>query len=183
MPTIDAGDTIERRTLATITGAPIEIPSGEGLLHLQFRRFAACPICTLHLREVARRRDEIAAAGVTEVVIFHSSAELLRRYQSDLPFAVVADPNRVLYDEFGVEKSMRAVTDTKVARAIGRSALQIRSPRAAIGSMTLKESHLGLPADFLVGPDGAVRARKYGTHADDQWSVDELLGLAVAGSR
>jgi hypothetical protein len=24
-----------------------------------------------------------------------------------------------------------------------------------------------------------VRARKYGTHADDQWSVDEILALAA----
>lgn len=35
--------------------------------------------------------------------------------------------------------------------------------------------HLGLPADFLIGSDGRVIACKYGMHADDQWSVDELL--------
>ena len=33
-------------------------------------------------------------------------------------------------------------------------------------------------ADFLIGPDGRVQAAKYGRHADDQWSVDELLNLA-----
>jgi hypothetical protein len=37
-----------------------------------------------------------------------------------------------------------------------------------------------MPADFLIGADGAVVARKYGEHADDQWSVDELLRLATA---
>ncbi|HEX4559363.1 MAG TPA: AhpC/TSA family protein, partial [Mycobacterium sp.] len=42
------------------------------------------------------------------------------------------------------------------------------------------ENHLGMPADFLIAPDGAVVARKYGEHADDQWSVDELLRLATA---
>lgn len=37
---------------------------------------------------------------------------------------------------------------------------------------------LGLPADFLIGPDGRILAAKYGEHAYDQWPVDELLRLA-----
>ena len=37
---------------------------------------------------------------------------------------------------------------------------------------------LGLPADFLLAVDGQVLACKYGVHADDQWSVDEVLSLA-----
>jgi hypothetical protein len=41
--------------------------------------------------------------------------------------------------------------------------------------------HLGLPADFLINTDGSVIAAKHGTHADDQWSVDELLAQARAG--
>jgi hypothetical protein len=32
----------------------------------------------------------------------------------------------------------------------------------------------------LIGPDGTIRACKYGVHADDQWSVDEVLRLAKA---
>ena len=33
------------------------------------------------------------------------------------------------------------------------------------------ETVLGLPADFLIDPGGRV----VGRHANDQWSVDELL--------
>jgi hypothetical protein len=36
---------------------------------------------------------------------------------------------------------------------------------------------LGLPADFLIDPDGSVVAVHYGRHADDQWSVDQLLDI------
>jgi N-methylhydantoinase A/oxoprolinase/acetone carboxylase beta subunit len=36
---------------------------------------------------------------------------------------------------------------------------------------------LSMPADFLIGSDGTVIAARYGKHADDQWSVDELLAL------
>ena len=177
---IDAGDKVNARTLTTIEGADVALPAANGPVHLQFRRFAGCPICSLHLREVARRHDEITNAGVTEVVVFHSSADALRRYQGDLPFAVVADPDRKLYKEFGVQSSIRSVLDPRVARAIGRGLREMRSARQVAGSLAPTENHLGLPADFLIAPDGAVVARKYGEHADDQWSVDELLKLAAA---
>jgi hypothetical protein len=42
-----------------------------------------------------------------------------------------------------------------------------------------ENGRLGLPADFLVGPDGRVKACKYGVTADDQWSFDELMALVV----
>ena len=43
-----------------------------------------------------------------------------------------------------------------------------------------KSGSLGLPADFLIASDGRVLACKYGTHAFDQWSVDEILSLSGA---
>lgn len=177
---MDTGDKVNVRTLTTIEGADVALPAANGLVHLQFRRFAGCPICSLHMREVARRHDEITNAGVTEVVVFHSSADALRRYQADLPFAVVADPDRKLYEEFGVQNSIRGVLNQHVARAVGRGLRQTRSARQVVGSLGLTENHLGMPADFLIASDGAVVARKYGEHADDQWPVDELLRLAGA---
>lgn len=173
------GDKVTARTLITIEGRQIALPDPSGLVHLQFRRFAGCPICSLHMREVARRHDEITDAGVTEVVVFHSSAEALRRYQAELPFPVVADPDRKLYDEFGVGNSLRGMLSRDVARAVGRSMRHMRSARSVVGSLALTENHFGMPADFLITPDGAIVARKYGEHADDQWSVDELLKLAA----
>lgn len=171
----DIGDRVSPRELITIDGNTITVPSPDTLVHLQFRRFAACPICNLHVREVARRHDEIIAAGVTEVVVFHSSAEEMRRYQADLPFSVVADPQRELYREFGVETSIRSVLDPRAWRA------GIRGVRwtGVWDAVSARDNHLGQPADFLIAADGAVLARKYGTHADDQWTVEELLTLAA----
>lgn len=176
---LNVGDSVDARTLTTITGEAVAVPAASGVVHLQFRRFAGCPICSLHLREVARRHDEISRAGVAEVVVFHSPVEALRRYQGDLPFAVVADPDRLLYVEFGVGSSLRSVLHPQAVRAARRGLRHARSVRAVVGSLAPTENHLGKPADFLIGPDGAIRARKYGEHADDQWSVDELLKLAT----
>jgi peroxiredoxin len=177
---LNTGDKVNVRTLTTVQGAAVALPAADGLVHLQFRRFAGCPICNLHMHEVASRHSEITTAGVTEVVVFHSSADRLRRYVAELPFAVVADPDRKLYDEFGVHNSIRGMLNRNVARAVGRGMRDTRSARSLAGMLGPTENHLGMPADFLIAPDGTVVARKYGEHADDQWSVDELLRLATA---
>ena len=177
---LKSGDKVKARTLTTVDGGAVTLPATDGLVHLQFRRFAGCPICNLHMHEIASRHDEISHAGVTELVVFHSSAERLRRYVGDLPFAMVADPERTLYREFGVENSVRGVLNREVVRAAGRGMRQAHSARSLVGSLAPTENHLGMPADFLIAPNGTVVARKYGEHADDQWSVDELLQLAGA---
>jgi hypothetical protein len=174
---LDVGEKIGARKLRTIGGADIALPAPDQTVHLQFRRFAGCPICSLHLRDVARRHREITDAGIAEVVVFHSTADALRQHQADLPFAVVADPDRKLYKEFGVESSIRAVLDPRAWGAAARGLARTRSLTGAIGR---GEDHTGKPADFLIGPDGTVLARKYGVYADDQWSVDELLALFTA---
>jgi hypothetical protein len=63
-------------------------------------------------------------------------------------------------------------------RSSGGSCLAAGAPLFSTGG----ESVLGLPADFLIEPDGRVRAARYGRHANDQWSVDELLSLASTPS-
>ena len=171
----DVGERVEGRSLTTISGEDVHVPAPDGLVHLQFRRFAGCPICNLHVREIARRHDEIRAAGITEIVVFHSAADELRRYQSELPFAVVADPKRKLYREFGVESSIRSVLHPRAWRAAVRG---MRGASVA-GAIAPRENHFGKPADFLIGSDGSVLARKYGAHADDQWTVDEMLHQAA----
>lgn len=50
--------------------------------------------------------------------------------------------------------------------------------RGKLPSRTQENGRLGLPADFLIGPDGTVLARSYGEHVDDQWPVEKLLTLA-----
>jgi peroxiredoxin len=178
---LSAGACIAPRRLTTISDRSVDVPDAERLVHLQFRRFAGCPVCNLHLHTFARRHDEVAAAGIQEVVFFHSTAEDLREHAADLPFAVVADPDKRLYAEFGVESSARALLDPRawlpIVRGIARSLWLAIHEGRSIRTST-RGGRLGLPADFLIASDGRILACKYGEHASDQWSVDELLALA-----
>jgi AhpC/TSA antioxidant enzyme len=178
--------TVSARTLVTVSGGNVPVPHPDHLIHLQFRRFAGCPVCNLHLRSIVNRRADIEAAGVHEVVVFHSSADTLRTYTADLPLDVIADPDRVLYREFGVESHPRALLDPRawptIVRAVAQELRAVRRGRPAPPTRP-EGGRLGLPADFLIAPDGRVLASKHGVHADDQWSVDELLALALSVER
>ncbi len=180
------GDRVAPHALLTASGALVAVPDAARVTHLQFRRFAGCPICNLHLRSFVQRIGEIEAAGIAEVVVFHSTPQEMRRYEDGLPFAVIGDPERRLYREFGVEAGPRALSDPRALLAILRTIPLVTLDLLRTGTLSANLSphggRLGLPADFLIAPDGRVMAAKYGAHADDQWSVDEVLGLIPPNS-
>ena len=107
------GSAVVAREVETVRGERVSIPDVRRVVHLQFRRFAGCPVCNLHLRSFAARHGELEDAGVHEVVVFHSPADELRRHAEHLPFATVADPEKSLYREFGVESAVRSLLDPR----------------------------------------------------------------------
>lgn len=182
---IPIGSRVAARSLCTVGGAPVDLPAAQ-LVHLQLRRFAGCPICDLHLRSFAQRMREVAAAGIRELVVFHAPDAELRPYVADLPFDIVGDPERRLYREFGVETAPRALLTPAAWPVIARAVVHALQTLGRNGRPPPPRNphggRLGLPADFLIAPDGTVLARHYGRHAGDQWSVDELLRHAAAGA-
>jgi hypothetical protein len=126
----------------------------------------------MHLRTYSKRVDELRASGITSVVFFASTVELLAPYRSQMPFQVVSDPERVWYERFGVERSRFAALHPS---AIAQALLGVSTRGANLVSGAGAAD--GLPADFLLEADGRVRAAKYGRHADDQWTVDDVLGF------
>lgn len=165
------GDFVPARTLESVTGGPIKVPDPNRLVHLQFRRFVDCPICNTHLARLRGRAHEIEAAGIKEVIVFHSSARSIRSYQKDLPFVLVGDPTKALYKEFGVEASLRFLSPRSLRAAV-------RGVAHGHFGLRLGGGPMGLPADFLIAPSGQIKAAKYGTDAYDQWSAEELIALA-----
>ena len=92
----------------------------------------------------------------------------------DIPFVLVGDPKKALYKEFGVETSLGFMS----LKALGAG---MRGMAHGHLGLRLSGGPLGLPGDFLIAPSGQIKAVKYGTHAYDQWSVDELIALAKGG--
>ena len=179
---LTVGAAVPARELTPVAGAPVPVPDPDHVVHLQFRRFAGCPVCNLHLHSFARQHDTLRAAGVREVVVFHAPDPELRPQVADLPFAVIGDPQKRLYAEFGVESGRRALLDPRAWPAIVRGVLAslwgIVAHRRPAPSLNPTGGRLGLPADFLISPDGRILAAHYGQHANDQWPVTDVLALA-----
>lgn len=131
---VTVGEQFPTLLLRGLNDEPVQIPDPTGALtHLQFRRFAGCPVCNLHLRSISGRIEEINTAGIREVVVFHSTAAELRKYQDDMPFAVVGDPDKDLYRRFGVEASTKPSDSRPGARCPADTGTpsRPRSPNAA----------------------------------------------------
>lgn len=172
---IVAGQPFPRLQAKNIHGIEVSIPGSEPWTHLQFRRFAGCPVCNTHLQSFNARHQEIVEAGIREVVVFHSSDAELLPYQGRFPFDVIGDPKKALYRKYGVESSISAFFSLKAWAASLKGILRKDKP---VMKVMPNGGFLGLPAEFLITSDGSVRAVHYGTHAYDQWTVDELLGLS-----
>jgi peroxiredoxin len=165
-------DMLPPMVMEAVTGEAINLPDANRLVHLQLSRFVDCPICNTHIAEFRRRAREIEAAGIKEVIVFHSSPKSIRSYQKDVPFLMVGDPKKAFYKYFGVETSLGFMS----LKALGAGMRGMA--RGHFGLRMVGGGPLGLPADFLIAPSGRMNAVKYGTDAYDQWSVDELLTLA-----
>jgi peroxiredoxin len=172
---IITGQTFPRMQAKNIHGNEVSIPGSEPWTHLQFRRFAGCPVCNLHLQSVIARYQEINEACIREVVVFHSSDAELLPYQGRFPFDVIGDPTKALYRKYGVESSISALLSPKAWAASLKGNLRTDKPKT---KGMPNGGILGLPAEFLIASDGSVGAVHYGAHAYDQWTVEELLELS-----
>ena len=158
-----------------IHGVDVAVPGSAPWTHIQFRRFAGCPICNLRLQSIIAQHQEITEAGIREVVVFHSPDAELLPYQGNFPFDVIGDPTKALYRKYGVESSISAFLSLKAWAASLKG--NLRKDKPAMTGLP-NGGIAGLPADFLIAADGTVRAAHYRSHAFDQWSVDELLALS-----
>jgi hypothetical protein len=172
------------RQLAAVSGERVTIPDPGKFVHLQFARFAGCPICNLHTRSFVQRSGDISSAGIREIMVFHSTDKAIRKYEKDLPFTLIADPGKQLYRQFGVTSKLRGLVHPRMAPLwpgfLWNDLRMLVGKQHVFAPLTPKGGLAGLPADFLIARDGTVIAAKYGKYAGDQWSVDELLARTPA---
>lgn len=175
------GDIIPCEVFTDVNDVGINLSASNNLIHLQFRRFSGCPICNLHLQAFVNGYRDISRLAVSEIVVFHSPKQELKKYVNDFPFTLVADPHKILYKQFGVEESPKSIIDPRAWKAI------LKGVMVSLWDVVTKGKPMppgrpgggsfGLPADFLIEPGGKIIACKYGKHADDQWSLSELFSL------
>jgi peroxiredoxin len=176
MPQLREGDFVPPLQLTDIHGGAVALPSRSSrYVHLQFRRYAGCPVCNLHMRTMTKSAKLFTDAGIQSVVIVASEDKPLLETMGGFPFQVVADPAKRIYEQFGVGTSPMAVL---APAAMGSAMKSLVSGGGGLLTGANADNLLILPAEFLVGPSGKIVACKYARHAADHWGPYELLGLA-----
>ena len=144
---------------------------------LSFYRFSTCPFCNLRVREVAAVTDDLIARGVYPLAVFHSSAQAMRKQLlgDPLPFPVLPDPGMSLYADYDVERSWAGVLrGMKRLGVLARAVLRGHLPTPSDWRVN------GMPADILIGPDGAVVRAYYGRDMGDHLPLDTVFELVSA---
>jgi peroxiredoxin len=167
-----AGDLAPPIRATSVYGSEVSVPDRwPGLTHVQFLRFPGCPVCNLHLQEFIQRHAELHAAGIRELVLFHSDANFIDDYYGELPLLMIPDPRRQIYSRYRIEKSPWAILSPGAWPGLVKG-YRLRKA-GKIDSTTF-----GLPADFLIDSTGRIVDCAYGAHSGDQWSVDDVLLLS-----
>lgn len=140
---------------------------GKTLL-LSFFRNAACAICNLRVHQLIQRYPAYQRDGLEILAVFESPPESILQYvgKQVAPFPIIADPTARLYDLYDVE-----VSQFKVEETISRPASQeVIAEAAKAGFPLTKEegsNFYRIPADFLIGPTGAVEVAHYARYVTD----------------
>jgi peroxiredoxin len=110
-------------------------------------------------------------------MFFHTPIEELRSQmeKQHAPFDILADPDKTIYDAYGVTSSWSALMSP---RFMGKSMVAMSKGFVALpigkhGGIT------GRPANFIIDEGGVVGAAHYGRSAGDSWSVDDALTGAM----
>ena len=127
------------------------------------------------MRQFAEAHEEFVAADVGIVRIFHSPLPALQMYAISgvaEKFAILADPERAVYREYGVGNSLLGVLNPKGFRRYFEAARAGMRPKL---SDMIRDGVFGIVADFVIDPDGVVAGVRYGTSFSDATSPERAL--------
>lgn len=126
------------------------------------------------MQQFAAHHQQFVQNQLQVVRVFHSPVNALQWVweQEPPPFPILADPERIAYGLFGVEKTLRSLLKFSAHRRVKESREARLKPR---WRDAIRDGFTGLPADFLVGPEQTVLRAHYGKDFTDSLTVEDAL--------
>lgn len=143
-----------------------------------FHRYARCAICNQRIRELDRVLPRLRAeTGLRTLFVCHSARRrLLEEFgERALPFDLIADPDRELYAQFGVARSLLTTLKPKSIATIVSARRAMPDDGKPAG---LERPLTMIPADFFVDADGRLVSAHYGEFLGDSWPMSTIERLA-----
>jgi peroxiredoxin len=149
-------------------GRLVALPSliERGPVAVMFFRGHWCPYCGLSVRAVIKAYDRIKALGADVVAIMPETQEYAAKFktEADVPFPVLTD----LDNGYALSLNLAIWLGTEIERLL--SYLDMASFHGNDGWM------LPIPATFVIGRDGLVKARFIDPDFRHRMAIEDLLG-------
>lgn len=138
---------------------------------LCFFRDAACPFCNFRIYELTHKYKAWKEQGIEIIAVFSSPANEVREHVARYPrpFRLVSDPELIIYNQYGVEKSTRALWKAMLFKLPTFIKGVIR------GGRPRPNPHVTLvPADFLIDEKGVIVDNWYGRNVSDHIPIERI---------
>jgi peroxiredoxin len=145
---------------------------------LSFYRNVNCPFCNRRIHQLMSMNLRLKNSGVQMLFFFESSNEKISSsifHQGISHWPLVGDPERRIYNLYGVENSllkfMRTMVSSNPLKA-KKDVTELNLPEDKEATLTL------IPADFFIDENFKVVMAKYGKHVDDHVDIAALKVFA-----
>ncbi len=174
---LKAGDKIDSFSFNDQNGKEINWPADcqDGKLALFFLRHLGCPLCKEKIDELIESFSLFESKKIRLVVVVQATEKRAETYSRSrhLPFVLVPDKEKKLYDRFEVRRGgLKEFTAPSVLKASLRATFK--------GHMhgMFEGDEFQVPASFLLSPEGEVVFAYYGKDISDFGRVADLLEKA-----
>ena len=168
------GDPMPPFVLPDVTGRLIDLKSllEKGPVAVMFYRGHWCPYCRLNVRAVIQALDQIKALGGQVVAIMPEVQQFAEKFKSDadVPFPVLTD----LDNGYALSLNLAIWLGTEIQRLLSYQDMKNFQGNDAWV--------LPIPATFVVGRDGLVRARFVDPDFRKRMEIDDLIAALKSAS-
>lgn len=146
-------------------------------IFLSFLRNVDCIMCNLRIHKLLQMQDLFAENDLTPIIFLQSRrSDILETFAKDqrFPYTLIPDPNKEIYNKYGIESSMVASLESllKVGEWMGAMKQGFKMVLNQRGDLNL------MPADFLIDTDLKIHTAYYGRTSGDHISFDEIRKFA-----
>ena len=182
MEKLELNSRAPRFALDDVFGRTIDLSTYQGKkVLIAFFRNVGCPFCNIRVHNLTKMHEELRAQGLEMIFFFESPQEVILRstfHREVSPVPVIADPEKVWYDAYGLEASLHWKARVANLTASPGTALRAKLRGLPVHLPQDGESNDTLPAEFLLDEELVIRELHYSAHFTDRIRLDAIQEFA-----
>lgn len=183
---LDLNVTAPSFELKDVFGRLINLQNYKGKkVFIAFFRHAGCPFCNLRVHFLQKKYEELKVKNLEMIFFFESSERVLLSsifHQEISPIPLIADPEKVWYQTYGIENSAAKSMKSHLTSFI-QTAVKAKLKGLPMHLMAENESVNTMPAEFLLDENLIIRRVHYSKGLNDRMSTEHIYEFAEKGKQ